>query len=252
MNRSLLDRTRATLDQLRDELLAERNDGHHWTGTLSPSALSTATAVSAMSSILIHSVSSPQSRSVADGQIRHCITAGIQYLQSQQNEDGGFGDTDRSHSNIATSYLVLAASALAGQAIGSTLTPDTIVALEKYIEQMGNLNALRERYGTDKTFVVPILTNMAIAGLVPWKTVAALPFEAAVFPQSMYRMLQMPVVSYAIPALVAIGQTRHFHGPKAFFPIRLIRTAAIGRSMSVLEKMQPQSGGIATAMRTQC
>ena len=243
MNRSLLDRTRATLDQLRDELLAERNDGHHWTGTLSPSALSTATAVSAMSSILIHSVSSPQSRSVADGQIRHCITAGIQYLQSQQNEDGGFGDTDRSHSNIATSYLVLAASALAGQAIGSTLTPDTIVALEKYIEQMGNLNALRERYGTDKTFVVPILTNMAIAGLVPWKTVAALPFEAAVFPQSMYRMLQMPVVSYAIPALVAIGQTRHFHGPKAFFPIRLIRTAAIGRSMSVLEKMQPQSGG---------
>ena len=243
MNSSLLDRTRATLDQLRDELLAERNDGHHWTGTLSPSALSTATAVSAMSSILIHSVGSPQSGSIADERVRHCIESGVQYLQSQQNEDGGFGDTDRSHSNIATSYLVLAASALADQAIGSSLTPETIAALEKYIAQMGNLDALKERYGTDKTFVVPILTNMAIAGLVPWKTVAALPFEAAVFPQSMYRMLQMPVVSYAIPALVAIGQTRHFHGPKSFFPIRLIRTAAIGRSMSVLEKMQPQSGG---------
>lgn len=243
MNPSLLDRSRATLDQLRDELLAERNGGHHWTGTLSPSALSTATAVSAMSSILIHSAGSPQRGSIADEQVRHCIAAGVQYLQSQQNEDGGFGDTDRSHSNIATSYLVLAASALADQAIGNSLTPKAIAALEKYIAQEGSLNALKERYGKDKTFVVPILTNMAIAGLVPWKAVAALPFEAAVFPQSMYRMLQMPVVSYAIPALVAIGQTRHFYGPKAFLPIRWIRTAAIGRSMGVLEKMQPQSGG---------
>ena len=243
MNPSLLDRTRATLDQLREELLAERNNGHYWTGTLSPSALSTATAVSAMSSFLIHSVGLPQSGFTADEQIRHCIASGVQYLQSQQNEDGGFGDTDRSHSNIATSYLVLAASALADQAMGSSLTSETIAALEKYIAQMGNLAALKERYGTDKTFVVPILTNMAIAGLVPWKTVAALPFEAAVFPQSMYRMLQMPVVSYAIPALVAIGQARHFLGPKSFFPIRMIRSAAIGRSMRVLEKMQPQSGG---------
>ena len=89
--------------------------------------------------------------------------------------------------------------------------------MNEYIRRLGKLDALKERYGKDKTFVVPILTNMAIAGLVPWKTVAALPFEAAVFPQSMYRMLQMPVVSYAIPALVAIGQARHFHGPKAFF-----------------------------------
>jgi squalene-hopene/tetraprenyl-beta-curcumene cyclase len=243
MNRSLIDRTRATLDQLRGELLAERCDGHHWTGTLSPSALSTATAVSAMSAILIHSRGGPQTGALADEQIRYCITSGVQNLQSQQNEDGGFGDTDRSHSNIATSYLVQAASALADQAIGRPLTQPVIVALEQYIKQVGELDALKARYGKDKTFVVPILTNMAIAGLVPWKEVAALPFEAAVFPQSMYRLLQMPVVSYAIPALVAIGQARHYHGPRAFFPIRLIRSAAIGRSMSVLEKMQPQSGG---------
>ncbi|MCH1438491.1 MAG: squalene--hopene cyclase [Rubripirellula sp.] len=243
MNRTLLERTRATLDQLRDELLAERHDGHHWTGTLSPSALSTATAISAMSSVLIHSVGSLRSGCITDEKIRHCVTSGVQYLQSQQNEDGGFGDTDRSHSNIATSYLVLAAAALADQAMGSTLTSESIAALEKYIAQMGGLDALKQRYGTDKTFVVPILTNMAIAGLVPWKAVAALPFEAAIFPQSMYRLLQMPVVSYAIPALVAIGQARHFHGPRAFFPIRWVRAAAVGRSMGVLEKMQPQSGG---------
>ena len=243
MNQGLLERTRSTLDQLRDELLAERSDGHQWTGTLSPSALSTATAVSAMASVLMNTSGSPRGASITSEQLGHCIAAGIQYLQRQQNEDGGFGDTDRSHSNIATSYLVLAASALAEKAIGGGLASDTVSALEQYIEQLGKLEALKERYGKDKTFVVPILTNMAIAGLVPWKTVAALPFEAAVFPQSMYRLLQMPVVSYAIPALVAIGQARHFHGPRAFFPIRMMRMAAIGRSMSVLEKMQPESGG---------
>ncbi len=82
--------------------------------------------------------------------------------------------------------------------------------LRDYIDAIGGREALKQRYGKDKTFVVPILTNLAIAGLVDWDDVAALPFEAAVFPQSMYRLLQMPVVSYAIPALVAIGQAQAF------------------------------------------
>ena len=238
MTTTIIERARDTLNQLRDELLAERSDGGYWTGTLSPSALSTATAVSAMSAVLIHSADSAH----ADRLVQ-CIAAGIQYLQNQQNEDGGFGDTDRSHSNIATSYLVLAASDLAGQAINQTLEAETISKLNRYIDQLGNTEALRKRYGKDKTFVVPIMTNMAIAGLVPWSKVAALPFEAAVFPQSMYRVLQMPVVSYAIPALVAIGQARHFHGPQAFFLVRWIRAASINRTMEVLERMQPHSGG---------
>ena len=238
MTTTIIQRTRCTLNQLRDELLSERIDGHHWIGTLSPSALSTATAVSAMSAVLIHS-GEPANRD----RLVQCIASGIQYLQNQQNEDGGFGDTDRSHSNIATSYLVLAASDLAGQAINQSLEAETTAKLNHYIDQLGNTEALKKRYGKDKTFVVPILTNMAIAGLVPWSNVAALPFEAAVFPQSMYRLLQMPVVSYAIPALVAIGQARHFRGPKAFFLVRWIRTASINRTMRVLGRMQPHSGG---------
>ena len=40
---------RGTLDRLRDELLAQRTTDGHWTGELSASALSTATAISAMS-----------------------------------------------------------------------------------------------------------------------------------------------------------------------------------------------------------
>ena len=115
--------------------------------------------------------------------------------------------------------------------------------LKRYIESAGAIDGLRKRYGKDKTFVVPILANMAIAGLVSWDEVAALPFEAAVFPQSMYDCCSMPVVSYAIPALVAIGQARHFHGRKrcgrcgGSVPHRSTRT------MKVLRRMQPDSGG---------
>ncbi len=231
-------RVRQTLDRLRDELLQERNDAGHWVGGLSPSSLSTATAVSAMSAVLLHAQADADSR-----QLRERIGRGIDYLAGHQNSDGGFGDTDRSHSNIATSYLVLAASTLADRSAGRSLDESQRDRLEKYIVAAGRLDGLRRRYGKDKTFVVPIMANLAIAGLVSWDEVAALPFEAAVFPQSMYRFLGMPVVSYAVPALVAIGQSRHFHGKRTWLPLRMMRAASIGRSMKVLRRMQPDSGG---------
>ncbi len=237
MNESLPSRARAALDQLRQELLDARSDDGHWTGKLAASALSTATAVSAMSACLRES----------DGRddrepLQAAIRLGIGYLRRQQNDDGGFGDTDRSHSNIATSYLVLAASTLAGESIGRSLEPSQVDRLNGYIETQGELDGLRRRYGKDKTFVVPILTNMAIAGLVDWSQVSPLPFEAAVFPQSMYRFLGMPVVSYAIPALVAIGQARHFRRP-SLPPLRWIRQASVNPTLKVLRRMQPESGG---------
>ncbi|TWU05929.1 prenyltransferase/squalene oxidase repeat-containing protein [Stieleria varia] len=230
-------RARETLDQLRTELISQRGEDDHWTGQLSASALSTATAVSAIAAVMRH-----QS---GEDWMRELVRRGMQYLCGEQNQDGGFGDTDRSHSNIATSYLVLAADSLARQVLGDSagLHADQRDDLQRYLRDAGEIAGLKARYGKDKTFVVPILTNMAIAGLVDWKLVSALPFEAAVFPQSWYRFLRMPVVSYAIPALVAIGQARHFLGPRSWFPIRAMRSASVSRTMAVLERMQPESGG---------
>ena len=95
---------------------------------------------------------------------------------------------------------------------------------------------------------MPILTNYALAGLVDWSQVPPLPFEWACLPQQCYRWARLPVVSYAIPALVAIGQARFIHcGPR--FPLtRLVRRAAIDRSLRVLERMQPDSGGYLEAV----
>src|SRR5205807_4101434 len=106
---------------------------------------------------------------------------------------------------------------------------------------------VRARYGKDRTFAVPILTTCALAGLVSWREVKHLPFELACFPQSWFRFLRLPVVSYALPALIAIGQAVYHHRPPRNPVTRLIRRLAIGKSLRVLEAIQPSSGGFLEA-----
>ncbi|HEX4129642.1 MAG TPA: prenyltransferase/squalene oxidase repeat-containing protein [Pirellulales bacterium] len=211
----------------RHDLLAERNVQGHWQGELSSSALSTATALSAL--VLMNGALSPG-----------LVESGVRWLIDAQNADGGWGDTDKSRSNIATSMLVQAALRITGSAEAH---PQLMQRAADYVEQRGGIGALRRRYGNDKTFAVPILTNAALAGMVPWSEVAALPFELACLPQSWYRLVRLPVVSYAIPALVAIGQARFVHEPPKNAVIRAVRRAAVERSLRVLHAMQPASGG---------
>ena len=214
-------------------------DGY-WEGHLSSSALSTATAISAFSFYLtdadadeIHDV------------LREQIAAGIAWLGDQQNEDGGWGDTRKNYSNISTTMLVVAALHAARRQADF---PEAIARAEKYIAEQGGIEGLRKRYGKDKTFAVPILANCALAGIVPWREVSALPFEAACVPQRFYNWLQLPVVSYAIPALVAIGQAK-FHFDPPWDPIRkTVRRLSIQPGLRVLEKMQPASGGYLEAI----
>lgn len=223
----------------RADLLAERCPQGHWEGELCSSALSTATAVSALSCVL-----QAKEASFEDETLHALIDRGLNYIAGIQNSDGGWGDTDRSLSNIATTMLVRAAIHLAER------TNDFSSALqsaEGYLDAQGHIAGLKRRYGRDKTFAVPILTNCALAGLVPWSQVSPLPFELACFPHGFYRFLQLPVVSYAIPALVAIGQARHFHG-RPFNPFtRMARSIAQEPSLRVVERMQPESGGFLEA-----
>jgi squalene-hopene/tetraprenyl-beta-curcumene cyclase len=87
----------------------------------------------------------------------------------------------------------------------------------------------------------------ALAGLVPWQEVSPLPFELACLPQSWFRFLRLHVVSYALPALIAIGQAVHHHRPSRNPFTRLVRWLAVRKSLSVLEAIQPSSGGFLEA-----
>jgi squalene-hopene/tetraprenyl-beta-curcumene cyclase len=107
--------------------------------------------------------------------------------------------------------------------------------------------AVRARYGKDRTFAVPILTTCALAGLTSWKEVQALPFELACFPQSWYRFFRLRVVSYALPALIAVGQAVYYHRKPRNPIARVCRWLARAKSLRVLKTIQPTNGGFLEA-----
>jgi len=85
-----------TIRKITDHLLAQRVAGGHWEGRLATSALSTATAVAALS--------------LADA-VAHelLIRGGLDWLAANVNSDGGWGDTTDSPSNLNTTALCWAA-----------------------------------------------------------------------------------------------------------------------------------------------
>jgi squalene-hopene/tetraprenyl-beta-curcumene cyclase len=225
----------------RTALLAERTAAGHWVGELSASALSTATAIMALAQV---------QRAIGDERFAPLIAGGLRWLIANQNADGGWGDTVRSFSNISTTMLCRAALHLTGGvARGESAALESLRRAEAWLaERYGKTpgewsEAVRQRYGVDRTFAVPILATCAIAGLVDWREVPPLPFELACFPQSWYRFLRLHVVSYALPALIAIGQAIHHFRPTWNPLTRTLRWATKKQSLNVLRTIQPSSGG---------
>ncbi|RLS56475.1 MAG: squalene--hopene cyclase [Planctomycetota bacterium] len=239
-----------------ESLLAARNVAGHWEGELSTSALATATAVMALFQWSTRAQGSAVSRQVLA--CRALIERGCVWLLANQNADGGWGDTSKSFSNISTTMLchatLVATRTQGGDASITTLSQNQIVTREEAIQRAadaiknaGGIPALIARYGKDKTFSAPILTHCAIAGLVPWSTVPRLPFELACIPARWYAVARLPVVSYALPALIAIGQVRQHFAP-TWNPITgALRWLARDRALQVLNQIQPPHGGFLEA-----
>jgi squalene-hopene/tetraprenyl-beta-curcumene cyclase len=224
-----------------EALLAERTSEGFWVGELSSSALATATAISALSLVRESTRESGDFKT----QISNLIECGLRWLADHQNADGGWGDTTLSRSNISTTMLVRAAFQLAG----ATSTFSTILGrASEYVDHQGSARAMVARYGKDRTFAVPILANCALAGQAEWSEVASLPFELAWLPHSWFRLLRLHVVSYALPALIAIGQLIHAKRPSWNLFARWIRNRATGPTLKKLEAIQPSSGGFLEAI----
>ncbi|WP_397381505.1 prenyltransferase/squalene oxidase repeat-containing protein [Prosthecobacter sp.] len=226
---SAIANTQAHLDAL-------RNASGHWEGRLSSSALSTATAIVALALV------------DRDKHAVH-IAAGAQWLCDHQNADGGWGDTTLSKSNLSTTLLCWSALHLVGMRTSPTVEAANgcIIAQVGSLEPVAIAKAVVSRYGKDKTFSVPILMLCALCGTLgekPWKHVIALPFELAALPRTWFGAVGLPVVSYALPALIAIGYTRFKNKPPAWWnPLRWLRALTWSRIRPMLKVLQPSSGG---------
>lgn len=227
-----------TLDAARRKLLDARVPAGHWEGELSSSALSTATAVTALELVRRHRPDAPAA-------LEPLIRAGLTWLARNRNADGGFGDTVDSPSNISTTTLCWAALGLDPEQ--RTAAAAAEAWLRKECEDLTAPTLARticRRYGVDRTFSTPILTMCALAGRFgdgpeAWAHVPALPFELAALPRSWFGALGLRVVSYALPALIAIGQAIHHHRG-TFNPFRSLTK---NKTLRLLEAIQPASGG---------
>ena len=224
-------------------LLDELGNAGHWTGELSTSALSTAVAV-----IALHEMDR-RSGTPNHGEL---VRGGIAWLASHANADGGWGDTTRSRTNLSTTALVWAAF---GATSSDEIHPREVRrAVDWLTHAAGSLDtlvpAIERRYGKDRTFSVPIVLTLALSGrLGPegWRRVPGLPCELAAFPRSWFGALRLPVVSYALPALIALGQAIHHHAPSGNPLARLMRRLTSRRVLRILEGLQPPNGGFLEA-----
>ena len=241
-------RVQRALERATAALLEARAPEGHWTGELSSSALSTATAVTALTIAARESeIRNPKSE----------IEGGLAWLASHANADGGWGDTTKSLSNLSTTALCWAAF---GAVAGADKTHRSVVQrAEAWLKQRaGGLEpatlapAIIRRYGKDRTFSVPILTMCALAGRLgqgreAWRHVIPLPFEFAACSHRWFAALRLPVVSYALPALIAIGHARHHHRPTRNPLTFALRHATRARTLRVLTEIQPSNGGFLEA-----
>lgn len=219
-----------------------RNAVGYWDGRLSSSALGVAVAITAL-----HFYDAPGNAVE--------IASGLDWLKKNGNPDGGFGDSPGSISNVSTSLLCFAAvKACSRNSEGRLLLQtigDYLRAQNIDVDSGQLIPAILDFYKTDRTFSVPILTMCALCG-VPgpeaFDSIPQLPFELSLLPRSFYSLLNLSVVSYAIPALVAVGIAIFRFKKRKNRLMRLIRKAAIKKSLTLLRKIQPESGGYLEAI----
>ncbi|MEE4286944.1 MAG: prenyltransferase/squalene oxidase repeat-containing protein [Mariniphaga sp.] len=230
------------VNELGTFLVSELKPEGYWEGRLSSSALGVAVAVAAF---------------YFDNPKLHTkeINSGLNWLRSNINTDGSFGDTPESPGNVSTSLLVYAAANLFRE------EKNWIIPFQKQIARYllkQNIDisssqvskVILEHYQKDYTFSVPILAMSGLCGIPDkdaFKYIPQLPFELSLLPRQFYRLLNLSVVSYAIPALVAVGIVIFKKKDSNFF-WRTVRRFSIPKALKILHRMLPESGGYLEAI----
>ncbi|MBQ5460685.1 MAG: squalene--hopene cyclase, partial [Bacteroidaceae bacterium] len=208
-----------------------RQEDGIWRGVLSSSAISTSVSLFAL-----YEIDKEKYRSV--------IEAAAKWLEDTMCDDGSWGDSVDSPSNPTATLLSFAALHAVGH--------DSPRTRQLLTERFGGysddkiIEGVLKYYGKDLTFSVPILVMCAMTGVIhSWDKIPSFPFELAVLPQRFFRFLNLPVVSYAIPALIAVGILRFKKGKRGL--VSGIRQQFIPSCLKVLTRLQPEDGGFLEA-----
>lgn len=227
-------------EKINTYLLKQRNEQGVWEGRLSSSALSTSLAVFALWK---YNAEHYQKE----------IELGLNWLVQHINPDGGWGDTIRSESNLSTTLLTWSTFSIVE---GDQKYKASINKAENWLQQrLKGLDgksiseAILNHYKSDQTFSVPILAMCALSGKLGkegWKYVPQLPYQMAIFPDSLFKWLNLSVVSYAIPALISIGMIKAKNTKQSKL-IKAFNDSIEKKVLDKLAKKQPENGGFLEA-----
>lgn len=235
------------------ELFAERTADGHWAGEISSSPLATAAAICAL--VLAHE-SDPSTDLLVDPQgpsgdndlhqilrsdLSELIVQSLHWLAQHQNEDGGWGDATRGQSTLVATLYVQSAFRMTGV---PAKYADLMDLADEYVEAQGGIaslaGVLENKYPT-----APILATCALAGMVPWRQVPAVPFELACLPKPWAKRLRLPLDRLEVPTLIAIGQSK-LHHDRPRNPInRMLRKSICQSSLAIVDQMQAADGSFA-------
>ena len=226
-----MEKVERLIRELTDKLCSLRQEDGIWRGVLSSSAISTSVSLFAL-----YEIDKEKYRSV--------IEDAAKWLEDTMCEDGSWGDSVDSPSNPTATLLSFAALHAVGY--------DSPRTRQLLTERFGGysddkiIDGVLKYYGKDLTFSVPILVMCAMTGVIhSWDKIPSFPFELAVLPQRFFRFLNLPVVSYAIPALIAVGILRFKKGKRGL--VSGIRQRFIPSCLKVLTRLQPEDGGFLEA-----
>ncbi|MCL2625165.1 MAG: hypothetical protein FWD31_16010, partial [Planctomycetaceae bacterium] len=232
---------------------SRRGGDGYFESRLSDSAVSTAVACVALE------VAAGRNAPVADtGHYADQIAAAKTWLLTHQNADGLYGDSPESPANLTATFLAYVALSRDGQ------YESELAKARAWLREQFSASSARNKaftfasvrrgflaaYGKDLTFSVPILALATAAGFFEnadeaWRAMPQFPFEAVLVPESLFKYLNLPVVSYAIPALICVGLAQLRHRKSGV--VKTLRSLAKAKALRVLLAKQPASGGFLEA-----
>lgn len=240
-NVNLTPRFDTALAAARSALLDARVTGGCWEGRLSGDVFSTAAAITALRQLEEYR---PQ---FGVARIPPKIAAGLAWLASRQNADGGWGAADGSCLATSAAWAVLryeqnrdpklktacesAEAWLKKRLNGAALTP------------AGLAPVLARECADDPALLSGALAMCALAGGLAkddaaWKPIPALAFEALAYAEG-----RMPSIYSAPPTRIAVGHLLHFRCPSGNVIRKLLRNATRSRTLRKLEGMLSEEGG---------